>query len=316
VRTLRPLAPILVALVLLLVVPAASAWGGVLLDICPEPNEAAGSACELRVDRKVTGEIESSSDGDRYRLTVEEGHSVVVTLSARTGNHKLRLEALDGVPVAEVGRGAGVRRVVAERLPAGEYLAYVAGDDVDVRTQRSYELFWASEGRGAPVGLQGGGRVLRDLALSALDAGEGALQIEGRLMAGERGRVYLATYQRENVQPSFKLGPLFLLNRVFVGETADDARAVFVEWHKFDLPDAEGIARPYTSLGDQPMPPVGDEAHALGACFKCDEENPLRHYRLVIRSDRVVWLLYTWGRDSGSNFNVVMSLVDKLVAKL
>jgi len=48
------------------------------------------------------------------------------------------------------------------------------------------------------------------------------------------------------------------------------------------------------------------------ACFKCDDDNPLRSYRLVARSDNVVYLLYTWGRDAGANFNVVMDLAFKL----
>ncbi len=299
-----------------LVLSRATVWSSVLADICPEPNDSAEAACELRVDRKAVGDLESTADADRYRVAVADGQSIAVTLSAPTGHHKLRLETADRTPVAEVGQAAGVRRVVAERLPAGEYLIYVASDDVDQRTERSYELFWASEGRGEPMAVTGPGRALRDLALNPSEAGDNAAQTEGRLLAGDRGRVYLAVFQRENVQPNHKLGPLFVLNRVYVGDTPDDARTTYAEWDKFDLPEADGIARPYASLGDQPMPALGDESHALGACYKCDEENPLRHYRVVIRADRVVWLLYTWGRDSGSNFNVVTRLLDRLVAKL
>ena len=60
------------------------------------------------------------------------------------------------------------------------------------------------------------------------------------------------------------------------------------------------------------MPPLGDIAYATGACSKCDDDNPLRSYRIVARFDTVVHVLYAWGRDSGSNFDVVMYLANKL----
>jgi len=49
---------------------------------------------------------------------------------------------------------------------------------------------------------------------------------------------------------------------------------------------------------------------------KCDDENPLRSYRVVARFDTVVYVLYSWGRDSSSNFDVVMFLANKLPRRL
>jgi hypothetical protein len=88
---------------------------------------------------------------------------------------------------------------------------------------------------------------------------------------------------------------------------------MFDAWAISDrLPEAND-ARAYESLGDQPIPsPIGDIAYATGACTKCNEENPLRSYRLVMRFDTIVYVLYSWGRDSSSNFDVVMFLARKL----
>ena len=64
------------------------------------------------------------------------------------------------------------------------------------------------------------------------------------------------------------------------------------------------------------MPGFGDQAHALGACIKCDDDNPLRSHRLVARFDTTVYLLYTWGRDASANFDVVMNLAFKMAKHL
>jgi hypothetical protein len=61
---------------------------------------------------------------------------------------------------------------------------------------------------------------------------------------------------------------------------------------------------------------LGDEAPALGACVKCDDENPLRSYRVVARFDHTRYLLYTWGRDSSADFDVLMNLAVKMSRRL
>ena len=106
---------------------------------------------------------------------------------------------------------------------------------------------------------------------------------------------------------------MYLLNRVHSADSVERAQAVFDAWSISDrIPEAND-ARPYESLGDQPIPsPIGDISYATGACTKCNEENPLRSYRLVMRFDTIVYVLYSWGRDSSSNFDVVMFLARKL----
>ncbi len=283
--------------------PSASA-----ADVCPEPNDSPESACELP-DGQAEGVIDSNEDADGYRIQVDNGQSVAVKLTARAGNFKLRLEMDDRNSVAEVGLGPSPRQVLAERLPSGMYYVYVAAEDADVPGGRPYVLARSSPS-GPPVPVRAADRLLRDLAMTPAEAGEKAFQTEGRLMAGERGRWYQAIYERENVQAVRKLGPQYIISRVFVADSAEVARSIFADLSVFDLPEADPGVRPFEHLGDQPMPGLGDESHALGACFKCDDDNPLRHYRLVIRSGNTVLLLYTWGRDAGGIFN------GKLVSKL
>ena len=44
--------------------------------------------------------------------------------------------------------------------------------------------------------------------------------------------------------------------------------------------------------------------------------DPLRSYHVVARFDTVVYVLYSWGRDSSSNFDVVMFLANNLPRRL
>jgi hypothetical protein len=289
-------------------------------DGCPEPNDTAEQACELRAGSTVEDELRNADDADRLTIDVKDGQSVEVTAKGDSNvpgiGLKVRIEALDGQAIAEVGTGPGERFVLAERLPAGKYIIYLSGDGGDPGRSYPYSIKWRGLTTNGPIGLWSPRGSLRDLALAASDVGDGAVQTGGRLLARDIDRVYEAVYERENVQKMHKLGPLYTLNRVHVAESAERAQAVFDAWAVSDhIPEADD-RRAYGSLGDQPMPPFGDIAYATGACTKCDDENPLRSYRVVARFDTVVYVLYTWGRDSGSNFDVTMFLANKLPRRL
>lgn len=280
-------------------------------DSCPEPNDTPDTACELRLDQPIEDELANVQDADRFRLTIKDGQSVEVTAKSKVGAQKLRIEGPDGKSIAEVGLGAGERQVVAERLPEGRYTVYLSADGGDPGQSFPYSINAKSLGTGPAVSLESARGNLRDLALTPIDIGAQALQTTGRLTAFESGRLYEVVYERENTLTARRNGPMYILNRVHVAESAEKAQAIFSNWDVFELPEA-GPTRPYESLGDQTMPGFGDAAHALGACVKCDDDNPLRSYRIVARFDTTVYLLYTWGRDSSANFDVVMALAFKM----
>ena len=285
----------------------ANAAGG-----CPEPNDSADKACELKVDNAVEDIIADADDVDRLRIEVKDGQSVQVSAKGERGGLKLKLETADGDVLASVGAGPGERLVLAERLPAGKYVVAVGGEGGDPGTSYPYAVSWSVVGSGAALPALSSRGSLRDLTLAANEVGEQAVQTGGRLLATDVGRVYEAIYERENSEKVRKAGPIYLLNRVHVAESASKAQSVFDAWAVSDhLPEAND-ARSYGSLGDQPMPPFGDTSYAIGACNKCDDENPLRSYRIVARFDNVVHVLYSYGRDSSSNFDVVMFLAYKL----
>jgi hypothetical protein len=280
-------------------------------DYCPEPNDEPDKACELKADQNVEGMLSSNDDADRFRIEVADGQSVQVTATAKSGLQKLRLEASDGGSLAEVGLGPGQRQVLAERLPAGRYVVYLSGEAGDSGAARAYTIGWKVVGNGPPMPVTSARGSLRDLVLNPADVGERAVQTAGKLLATDVGRVYEAVYERENTIQARRFGPMYLVNRVHVADSADRAQSVYDTWNVFELPEAND-ARPFESLGDQSMPAFGDASHALGACSKCDDDNPLRSHRLVARFDTVVYSLYTWGRDAGANFDVVMYLALKL----
>lgn len=305
-------------LALVLGVGAASGGGAprvLAADGCPEPNDTVEKACELRLGQVVEDEIANDRDIDLLRIDVKAGQSVEVTAkgSASLGGLKLRLEDPDGTVLASVGVAPGERTLLAERLPEGRYLVSVSGEGGDPGRAYPYSVSWKGIGTDGPLAPASERGSLRDLTLTPAEVGEQAVQTGGRLLATEIGRVYEAVYERENTEKARRFGPMYLLNRVHVAESADRAQAVFDAWAISDrLPEANE-ARAYESLGDQPIPsPIGDIAYATGACAKCNDENPLRSYRVVMRFDTVVHVLYSWGRDSSSNFDVVMFLVRKL----
>ena len=280
-------------------------------DACPEPNDTPDNACELRLDQPIQDELANVQDADRFRLTIKDGQSVQVTAKSSVGTQKLRIEGPDGKSLAEVGLGAGERQVVAEQLPEGRYTVYLSADGGEPNQSFPYTITAKLTGTGSPVSLDSARGNLRDLALNPIDIGAQALQTTGRLTAFESGRLYEVIYERENTLTARRNGPMYILNRVHVAESAEKAQAIYANWDVFDLPEA-GPTRPYEFLGDQTMPGFGDAAHALGACVKCDDDNPLRSYRIVARFDTTVYLLYTWGRDSSANFDVVMALAFKM----
>ncbi len=280
-------------------------------DVCPEPNDTAEKACELKLGQTVEDEIADDRDTDLLRIEVKAGQGVEVMArsSASVGGLKLRLEGADGSVLASVGAAPGERKVLAERLPEGTYLVALSGEGGEAGRPYPYSVTWKGITTDGPIAATPARGSLRELVLSPAEVGERATQTGGRLLATEIGRVYEAVYERENTEQARRNGPMYLLNRVHVAESADKAQAVFDAWAISDrIPEAND-ARPYESLGDQPIPSsIGDIAYATGACTKCNEENPLRSYRLVMRFDTIVYVLYSWGRDSSSNFDVVMFL--------
>jgi hypothetical protein len=284
-------------------------------DPCPEPNDNPEQACDLKADEPVDGDMPTPADADRYRIDVADGQSIVVTLNTKVGVQKLRLEADGGLNVAEVGLAPGKREITAERLPAGHYFIYISGEGGDPGTNRPYTVGWHVTGSGAPVPTGSAHGSIRDLALAYSDVGEKAVQTGGKSLVTDAGRVYEAVYERENTIVARKAGPIYMVNRVVVADTIDQAKSTYDAWNVFDLPEAND-SRPFESLGEQSMPPFGDAARSLGACYKCDDDNPLRSYRLVARFDTVVYMLYAWGRDAGTNFNVVMDLANRFAKHL
>jgi hypothetical protein len=117
-------------------------------------------------------------------------------------------------------------------------------------------------------------------------------------------------WKRDSDPKVSRSGPEWVVNRVYVGKTEDEARRIFNEQNVRDMPEAKALNLSFGSLGDQGMPQSpGDEARALGACNNCNDADPIRHYRIVFRRDSVVEVLYTYGRDSGNYFGVPMSFV-------
>ena len=314
VRWLRPTS-VLLALVLVVAALGLDAGASMADDPCPEPNDNPEQACDLKADQEVSGDMPSPADADRYRIDVADGQSVQVTLNAKVGVQKLRLEGEGGLNVAEVGLAPGKREVMAERLPAGRYFIYISGEGGDPGTNRPYTIGWRVVGSGAAVPAGSTHGSVRDLALTPGDVGEKAVQTGGRSLVTDAGRVYEAIYERENTIVARKAGPMYLVNRVVVADSAEQAKSTYDAWNVFDLPEAND-SRPYESLGEQTMPGFGDASRSLGACYKCDDDNPLRSYRLVARFDTVVYMLYTWGRDAGANFNVVMDLANRFAKHL
>lgn len=308
-----------VALVLSLGLVFGPAPGAAMADdACAEPNDTAERACDLPADRVVEDELANSDDVDRFAVVVKEGQSVEVAASLRSkvGGIKVRLEGPDGQAVADVGTGPGERRVLAERLPGGRYVIFLTGDGGDPGSSYAYRLSWGVVGNGEAVPLGTARGNPRDLAFVPVDVGDQAVQTGGRLLVTEIGRVYESVFERENSEKVRKFGPMYLYSRIHVAASAERAQSVWDSWNVDDhLPEAND-RRPYTSLGDQPMPGFGDLSRALGACYKCDDENPLRSYRIVARFDTAVYVIYSWGRDSSSNFDVVMFLASKLPKRL
>lgn len=294
--------------------PGAIAPRALAADGCTEPNDSADRACELKQGQVISDELDTSKDEDRLSLDVKDGQTVEVTVKsmAPIGGIKMRLEDADGNAIASIGLGPGERQVLAERLPAGKYFVDLTGEGGDPGRSFPYTISWKGTDSDGPLPIASPRGSLRDLVLGPVDVGQQALQTGGRLLATDVGRTYEAIYERENTQQARKYGPMYLLNRVYVAESVDKAQAVFDAWAVSDRMPEANDARPYESLGDQPMPPLGDIAYATGACFKCTDDNPLRSYRIVTRFDTVVYVLYAWGRDAGSNFDVVMFLANKL----
>jgi hypothetical protein len=167
--------------------------------------------------------------------------------------------------------GAGERQLVAERLPEGRYTVYMSAEGGDPGLSFPYSITAKSTGTGAAVSTEGPRGKLRELTLSPADIGAQALQTTGRLTVGEMGCQYEVIYERENTVTARRNGPMYILNRVVVADSGEQAHDLYSKWDVFDLPEANA-GRPYEFLGDQTMPGFGDEAHALGACVKCDEE--------------------------------------------
>jgi hypothetical protein len=282
---------------------------------CPEPNDTPDKACDLKVGQTISDEIANDRDEDRLKLDVKDGQTIEVTAkgTASVGGLKLRLEDVDGATIASVGTGPAERTVLAERLPAGRYIVALSGEGGEAGRTYPYSVRWKGIDTDGPIPTTSPRGSLRELTLGAREVGEQAVQTGGRLLATEFGRVYEAVFERENTEKVRRAGPVYLLNRVHVAPSADKAQVVFDTWAISDRMPEANESRQYESFGDQPMPtPIGDIAYATGACFKCNDENPLRSYRLVMRFDTVVYVLYSYGRDSSSNFDVVMFLANKL----
>jgi hypothetical protein len=267
-------------------------------DGCPEPNDSPEQACELKPGQAVADEIENDNDVDLLRIDVKAGQTVEVTAkgSASVGGLKLRLEDPGGAVLASVGAAPGERTVVAERLPEGRYVVSLSGEGGDPGRAYPYSVTWKGTATDGPIATTSARGSLRDLVLTPTEVGDQATQTGGRLLAAEIGRVYETVYERENTVQARRFGPMYLLDRVHVADSAERAQAVFDAWAISDsIPEANN-ARQYESLGDQPIPsPIGDISYATGACTTCNDENPLRSYRLVMRFDTVVHVLYSWG---------------------
>ena len=85
-------------------------------DGCPEPNDSAEKACELRLGQVIEDELANDRDTDLLRIEVKAGQSVEVTAksSAAVGGVKLRLEDPEGTVLASVGVAPGERTVLAD----------------------------------------------------------------------------------------------------------------------------------------------------------------------------------------------------------
>ena len=75
----RGLAAVLALVVALSVVGGGGVEGVLAADGCPEPNDTAEQACELRPDRAIESELRNAEDADRLRIEVKDGQSVEVT---------------------------------------------------------------------------------------------------------------------------------------------------------------------------------------------------------------------------------------------
>lgn len=287
-------------------------------DGCPEPNDSFEQACDAPRGRKVFTELGVGNDVDRFRLKVADGQSIEIALNSAAGLQRMSLDAADGTPVADAAMSKHRRVILAERLPAGDYILSVEGEYPDPGASRAYDIEWKAVGDGPPLPITlVNGAAPRDIALTLDEVGERATHSWSRLLAARNGRIYEAMYEREDTVQARKHGPQQVLSRIYIGTDAGVAREIFAEWNVFDLPEAYEYKHDFEFLGEQPMPRFGEEFRALGACAKCnDGENPRRQLRVLSRQGANVVLLYTWGRDAGNNEFTVADLFGKIMRKL
>jgi hypothetical protein len=159
-------------------------------------------------------------------------------------------------------------------------------------------------------------RPLDQLVLNLEDAGE-KTKASGRPRSGSDNRAswYEVTYRRDSDRAVLKLGPQYVVNRVYRATDAATAQQIYNEQINAGFPEAKTLNLFPGSVGGQQMNPIGEAAQAIGGCESCNDDNPdrlMRHYRIVFRMGNLVQTVYTYGSDSGAYFGVAFDLAKKV----
>jgi hypothetical protein len=314
---------LLVALVSIILV--GRAWPALAgEDICSEPNDSPETACSLEPDLARVGFLNAPDDLDRYRVAVVGGQSLVAILSGLPGDYDLRLERSDGSLVVEAGAvGFDDRRVEASDLEGGTYYLVVFSQRGDANPERPYTLMVSLQSPLAappspvepveqPPAAPQPDRPLDQLVLASNEVGELAKPEKPTKGSDSRASWHQIVYKRDSArQVAGKLGPQFIVNRVYRAVDVATAQQIFREQTGAGLPETRIFNLHFGSLGPQPMDPIGEEAQAVGACVDCDADDDYKvklHYRIVFRMGNLVETLYTYGPKTANYFGVAFDL--------
>ena len=155
-----------------------------------------------------------------------------------------------------------------------------------------------------------------DVAITNDEAGKAILSLVEKEGTDDYGRWIHRRWERDRDNEDVRVGPIITDNVVWVAKDVDAARALFkAQAGKMkDFPEsADKHKGPYAWEIEK----RGDEIAALSACDDCDDKGTLNlHHRVVMRKDKVVTVLYVYGRDEVATQGLAMFFVDKLAERL
>lgn len=161
----------------------------------------------------------------------------------------------------------------------------------------------------APAPAVQSGPIQKDpasLLLVPEDMGKQITQAYVKTGADERGGWAEARYVRGEELINAKLGPIQIVNRVYVASNVDAARAIYRDEvnKQSTMPEHDQrFGTVYVNEGDNAVVQVGEEQDSRAACNDdCNTKDFNRlHQRTVMRYQNVVAVIYFWGaRDQAT----------------